>query len=99
MVQITKLEKLGLLLVILFCYLNWDFLLYRYPFIKLFDFCMAAFFWSFVYCYDREDKLHYDKMLKTYKKKVINDKIFTLYDLLIVFVMLSIKFINDFYLF
>ena len=65
---LNKLELIFCLVLLNYIYLKWPYILFKYKFIRIFDFCMAIYFWSFVACYDREELI---ELKKFQKKKLI----------------------------
>ena len=94
---LTKLEKLALLLLVIFIFFYWEHLLSRYSFTKIFDFGMAAFFWAFTFCCAREEKIDLNKALKEEPHDPLKVSLINSYDILVLFIIVLIKLIYDFY--
>lgn len=94
---LTRLELSVFLFFLIFIYLKQPSFLIECEFIRIFDFCMAAYFWAFVASCDREEAIELKKVSRADADDPLKHPLITWYDIFILCVLMVIKFIIDFF--
>jgi len=99
MKHITKLEISCFLIAILCFYFNYIYIIGRFPSTRVFDICMAIYFWAFVASQEREENITLNKISKEDANNGLKHPLINSNDIFISFLLIFFKFLVDFHFF